>query len=85
MEKNICERCGRDNHSIDECLSRTDVSNKLINDSIDENCLDNSYIRVEKVDKSLFRKIVTAVQIFGSNIRKLLEVPRIAPIPCTKN
>lgn len=80
MEKNICERCGRDNHLIEECLSRTDVTNKLIDDSID----DDLYIRVEKVDKSLFGKIITVIKTFGSNIKKLLEVPKIAPAPFHK-
>jgi len=81
MEKNICERCGRDNHLSDECLSRTDVTNKLI-DNLDESLMDeNSYIGVEKVDKTLFGKIVKAIRIIGSNIKKLLEVPKIAPAP----
>lgn len=80
MEKNICERCGRDNHLIEECLSRTDVTNRLIDDYID----DDLYIRVEKVDKSLFGKIITAIKTFGSNIKKLLEVPKIAPDPFHK-
>ena len=81
MEKNICERCGRDNHSIDECLSRTDVTNKLINDSIDEDSIDSSYIRVEKIDKSLFGKIIRTIRNISTNIKKLLEVPKIAPAP----
>ena len=38
MEKNIsCHRCGRDSHITDECLSRLDVNNRLINDNIKEN------------------------------------------------
>jgi hypothetical protein len=84
MEKNICERCGRDNHLTEECLSRTDVTNKLIDDSIDDDSIDNSYIRVEKVDKSLFGKIITVIRTIGSNIKKLLEVPKIAPAPIHK-
>ena len=84
MEKNICERCQRDNHLTEECLSRTDVTNELINDSIDDDSIDDSYIRVEKVDKSLFGKIITAIRTIGNNIKKLLEVPKIAPAPIHK-
>jgi len=84
MEKNICERCGRDNHLIEECLSRTDVTNKLIDDSIEDDSIDNSYIRVEKLDKSLFRKIITVIRTISNNIKRLLEVPKIAPAPIHK-
>ena len=82
MHKNLihCDRCGANTHITDECLSRIDINNRLINDNIKENINEDTYIRFAEPDNSLLNKIVQAVKTIGTNLRKFLEPP-----PAIKN
>ena len=77
MEKNICcDRCGRDSHITDECLSRFDVNNRLINDNIKENINEDTYIRFAEPNETLLNKIIQTAKIISSNLKKFLEPPK---------
>jgi hypothetical protein len=77
MEKNICcHRCGRDSHITDECLSRLDVNNRLINDNIKENITEDTYIRFAEPNDSILTKIIQTVKTIGSGLKKFLEPPK---------
>jgi len=77
MDKNICcDRCGRDSHITNECLSRLDVNNRLINDNIKENITEDTYIRFAEPNDSLLEKIINTVKTISSGIKKFLEPPK---------
>ena len=69
MNKNLisCDRCGGNNHIAEECLSRLDVNNHLINEDI--------YMRFAEPNNTILTKIIQTVKSIGSNIKKFLEPP----------
>jgi hypothetical protein len=71
MEKNICERCGYNNHAKFECMARKDINGNMIDDSPKE------YVNLIIKDKTLIGGIIRNLKIFGNNIKKLLEVPKV--------
>ena len=77
MNQNLihCDRCGGNTHITNECLSRIDVNNRLINDNIKENINEDTYIRFAEPSNSILNKIVQTVKTIGTNLRKFLEPP----------
>jgi hypothetical protein len=72
MNKNICERCKRNNHNKDECMSTTDINGNMI-DEENENA--NEYINFIVKDKSIYGKLIKKLTEIKKNILKILEVP----------
>jgi hypothetical protein len=70
MSKNLCERCGRDNHLENECMSRTDINGNIIDE---ENTAE--YVNLIIKDKSIIGILINKIKEFGKNIKKILEVP----------
>ena len=70
MDKNICDRCKRDNHSQDECMSKTDINgNEIANE------LDAEYTHLIVKDRSILGKIMERINDIKKGIKKILEVP----------
>ena len=63
---NKCERCGRDNHLENECMSRTDINDKII---------DAEYSNLIIKDMTLFGRLINKIKEISKNIIKILEVP----------
>jgi hypothetical protein len=70
MEKNICNRCGFNNHKVFECMAIKDINGSMIDDSPKE-CAN-----LITKDRTLIGGIIRNLKIFGNNIIKLLEVPK---------
>ena len=69
MNKNICERCGRNNHLENECMSRTDINGNIIDtENISE------YVNLIK-DRTLLGRLINKIKQISKNIKKILEVP----------
>ena len=66
MNKNICERCGRNNHLKNECMSRTDIN---------DNIIDQEYTNLIIKDISIIGILINKIKGFGKNVIKILEVP----------
>jgi hypothetical protein len=63
---NKCERCGRDNHLENECMSRTDINGNII---------DAEYSNLIIKDMTLFGRLINKIKEISKNIIKILEVP----------
>jgi hypothetical protein len=63
---NKCERCGRDNHLENECMSRTDIN---------DNIIDAEYSNLIIKDRTLLGRLINKIKEIGKNIIKILEVP----------
>lgn len=70
MDKNICDRCKRDNHSQDECMSKTDINGNEI-----ENEIGAEYTHLIVKDRSILGKIMERINDIKKGIKKILEVP----------
>jgi hypothetical protein len=66
MNKNICERCGRNNHLENECMSRTDIN---------DNIIDAEYSNLIIKDRTLIGRLINKIKEISKNIIKILEVP----------
>jgi hypothetical protein len=63
---NKCERCGRDNHLENECMSRTDIN---------DNIIDAEYSNLIIKDRTLIGRLINKIKEISKNIIKILEVP----------
>ena len=66
MNKNICERCGRNNHLKNECMSRTDINGNII---------DQEYTNLIIKDRSIIGILINKIKELGKDVIKILEVP----------
>ena len=74
MDKNICDRCKRDNHSQDECMSKTDINgNEIANELANEIGAEYTHLIVK--DRSILGKIMERINDIKKGIKKILEVP----------
>ena len=71
MEKNICNRCGFNNHKVFECMAMKDINGNIIDD------IPKEYVNLIIKDRTLIGGIIRNLNILGNNIKKILEVPKI--------
>jgi hypothetical protein len=78
MDKNICDRCKRNNHSEDECMSKTDINgNEIANEVANEiaNEVGAEYTHLIVKDRSILGRIIEKINDLKKGIKKILEVP----------
>ena len=73
MDKNICDRCKRNNHSEEECMSKTDINgNEIENEMANEGA---EYTHLIVKDRSILGRIIEKLNDLKKGIKKILEVP----------
>ena len=76
MDKNICDRCKRNNHSEDECMSKTDINgNEIANEMANEIENGAEYTHLIVKDRSILGRIIEKINDLKKGIKKILEVP----------
>ena len=78
MDKNICDRCKRNNHSEEECMSKTDINgNEIENEMANEveNEVGAEYTHLIVKDRSILGRIIEKLNDLKKGIKKILEVP----------
>jgi len=69
---NTCERCGRENHNVNECMAIKDINGKIIVEDIE-----SEYVNLVIKDKTILGRVFKTLRTFSKNVKKILEVPRI--------